>query len=406
MGQIWRTIIGFALFFMPISARAAAPLGVPTAIVDEGHGGLHHWFEALKRAESGQGVARAVHYGDSTIAGDGLARTVRQRLVEKFGDAGPGFVSAALTPIWNQRSDVSSSRSGEWQWRTILLGGAGGRYGLGGIVGIMRAGAYATVRAVNAAEEPVVQRRAELWYQGGPGYGSYWISADDKEIGRGSAQSAATDDRKFALDIPAGFTKLAFGASGGTLPFYGLVLETGNPGATWESLGVIGVGSKSFSTFAGEALKPQVELRKPDLIVVMLGGNEAGYPSLLSKDGEAYAPTFRAGLAVILAGKGAASCLVLTPLDQGFVDEVDGLQKARPGMKNLVSAQRRVAAEQGCAFWSTWDAMGGEGSSLVWARTRGMGTGDLVHVTPRGLDRLGGLLSDAILAAYDAWRQP
>ena len=348
-------------------------------------------------------MARALHYGDSTIVADGFARTVRARLTARFGDAGPGFVSAGMTPSLNQRSDVTNTRGGGWEWRTILLGGGGGRYGLGGIVGILRPGAYAVVRAINQEQDAVVQRHAELWYQGGVGYGTYWVSADDKEIGRGSAAGTATDDRRFTLDVPGGFTKLAFGASGGTVPVYGVVLETGRPGATWESLGVIGVGSKSFTTFAKDSLKPQVEQRKADLIVIMLGGNEAGYPSLLSKGGTAYEPVYAGALATILAGKGEASCLVVAPLDQGFIDETDAAEKARPGMPNLVAVQARVATANGCAFWSTFDAMGGSGSALRWAHMRGFGTGDLVHVTPLGLHTLGGLFADAVLAAYDDW---
>jgi lysophospholipase L1-like esterase len=395
--------LGVAALVVKPAAGAPGRL-IPTAIVDEGHAGLAHWFAALRAVEEGRGVARALHYGDSTIAADGLARTVRERLAARFGDAGPGFVSGGLTPAWNARADIASSRAGGWEWRTILLGGAGGRYGLGGIVGILRPGAHAVVRAIDAARNPVVQRHVELWYQGGSGYGSYWVSADDREIGRGSAAAAATDDRRFTLDVPEGFAKLAFGAQGGTVPIYGFVLETGKPGTTWESLGVIGVGSKSFTTFAKDGLRPQMEQRKPDLVVVMLGGNEAGYPSLLSKGGEAYQPIFDAALDTILAGKGPASCLVLAPLDQGFVDEADGLEKARPGMKNLVAAQARSAAAHGCAFWSTFDAMGGPGSALQWAHTRGMGTGDLVHLTGAGLAMLGEMLADALIADYERWK--
>jgi hypothetical protein len=383
-------------------AVAGTSLGIATPVVDPGHAGLRHWFEALRATADGRSVARALHYGDSTIVADGISRTVRDRLRERFGDAGPGFVSAGLTPTWNQRSDIVSSRRGAWEWRTILLGGAGGRYGLGGIVAILRGGS-AVVKAVTAAGEPVPQKHVELWYQGGQGYGSYWVSVDGKEIGRGAAAAAATDDRRFQLDVPDGFTAVSFGNTGGALPVYGLVLETGRAGATWESLGVTGVGSKSFSTFAGEPLRTQVEQRKPDLLVVMLGGNEAGYPSLMSKGGAAYEPVYAAGLQTILAGRGEASCLVVTPLDQGFVDEEDGTAKARPGMPNMVAVQERVALNNGCAFWSTWSAMGGAGSALTWGRTRGIGAGDYVHLTPAGLERLGGLLADALLADFDAW---
>ena len=398
-----RFALALLLASSSLPARAAPPLGVPTPIVDPGHTGLQHWFSALKSAADHTGVARAIHYGDSTIAADGFASTVRNRLAARFGSAGPGFVSAALTPTWNWRSDVKSSRSGGWEWRTILLGGAGGRYGLGGIVGIVASGGKGALEAVDGAGASLPMHHAELWYQAGAGYGSYQVTADGREIGRGAAAAAQTEDRRFKLDLSEGFTRLGFGALGGTVPLYGAVLETGGPGITWEALGVIGVGSKSFTTYAKDALRPQVEQRDPDLVVVMLGGNEAGYPALLGHGGEAYAPIYDGALSTILAGAGDASCLVLTPLDQGFVDEVDGTEKARPGMPNLVAVQARVAAAHHCAFWSTWEAMGGAGSALTWAHRRGYGTGDLVHVTPAGLDRLGNLLADALLGDDESW---
>ncbi len=384
-------------------AASKRSLGVPTPIEDPGHAGLRRWYEALRRASLDQGVARALHYGDSTIAADGLAKTVRARLAARFGDAGPGFVSGAFDPRWNERADVESKKSGEWTYKTILFGGAGGRYGLGGIVGILRPGASVKMSAVSAPKTPVPQRKLEVWYQAGEGYGTVWASADGAEVARQPATAAATEDRRIVVDVPQGFTTLGLGATGGPVPVYGVVLETGEPGATWESLGVIGVGSKSFTTFAREHLGQQMVVREPDLVVVMLGGNEAGYPVLLGDKGAGYVPIFDGALKTILAGSNGASCLVVTPLDQGYLDEETGEPRARPGMKNLVQRQREVAAANGCAFWSAWAAMGGEGASLRWASAAGLGTGDLVHLTGRGLEVIGDLLADAILADYDQW---
>lgn len=432
-----------AIAFVPDSSNAAAPLGVATPIVDPGHRGLARWFGALKRAADktpgATGVARALHYGDSTIAGDGLSRTVRARLAARFGDAGPGFISASFNPKWSARVDVSSRRSGTWDWRTILLGGGGGRYGLGGVVGILSSGAKVTFSAMGAASGttpavtapivPVAQRHVEVWYQAGAGYGSIWATAGSSEILRASAAAGATEDRRFVVDLPTPAASFAIGASGGTVPVYGVVLETALPGATWEAQGVIGVGSKSFTTFAKEHVGEQMALRKPDLVVVMLGGNEAGYPTLTTKGGLGYLPMYESALKTILAGSGGASCLVMTPLDQGYFETPvadpavaaavpteaapdpaapavalpKGEEKSRPGMANLVAMQAQAATNAGCAFWSTWAAMGGAGSALTWAHTRGMGTGDLVHLTPFGLERMGNLLSDALLADYDAW---
>lgn len=415
------------LVALALPAHAAAPpLVTPTPVEDPGHRGLAPWFTALRRAEAGQGVARAVHYGDSTLAADGFAGTLRTRLAARFGDAGPGFVSASFDPQWSVRADAVGTRRGEWGIRTILFGGAGGRYGLGGIVGIARSGASVTVRAPDAAGAPRPMRHLEVWYQAGAGYGTATIGLDGQPIAAESAAAAETGDRRYVLDAPAPFTELRIGATGGPVPFYGVVLETGGPGITWETQAVVGVGSKSFTTFAKEHVGEQLAVRKPDLVVVMLGGNEAGYPILLGDKGAGYVPIYQGALDTIRAGTPDAACLVVTPLDQGYLDvpeppegaEADpgsapadpaateapqGTPRARPGMKNLVARQREVALASGCAFWSTWGAMGGEGSALTWATRRGIGTGDYVHVTKAGLTLLGDALSDALLAAYDDW---
>jgi lysophospholipase L1-like esterase len=268
-------------------------------------------------------------------------------------------------------------------------------------VGIARSGATAAVQAVSAAGAAVPQKHVEVWYQAGAGYGTAWARLDDEEVLRTPATAKSTEDRRFVLDARRAWTKLTFGATGGAVPFYGAVLETGAPGATWEALGVIGVSSRSFTTFARDGLAAQMKLRRPDLVVVMLGGNEAGYPILSTNGGAGYVPIYRGALDVIRAGAPDASCLVVTPLDQGYVEE-DGTAKARPGMPNLVAGQRAAAQAAGCAFWSAWAAMGGEGAALAWARN-GLGSGDYVHLSPRGLDGIGNRLADALLADYDAW---
>ncbi len=394
----------------PAAAAPAATTAVPskykagfvTPLEDAGHVGMRSYFQALKRTGEG-GVARALHYGDSTIAADGLARTIRGRLQARFGNAGPGFVSAGMDPRWNKRTDVESSRSGSWTTRTILLGGAGGRYGLGGIVGIGSPGAYTVMRAIDAAKTALPMKHLELWYQAGVGYGSLWASVDDREVLRESTAAEATDDRRFSLDVPEGFSKLAFGAEGGPVPLYGVVLESGAPGVTWEALGVIGVGSKSFSFQNKAHLSAQMAQRKPDLIVVMLGGNEAGYPILLSGDGSGYRPFYQGALDSIRAGAPQASCLVISPLDQGTREETD-VPRSKPTMKPMVANQRKIAADSGCAFFSAYDAMGGQNSIVKWSSYKSpLAWSDLVHLSGAGLDIIGNLLSDAMLANYDAW---
>jgi len=390
------------VFLLAHGLATADDLGVATPVVDEAH--LSGWFEALARAEAGEGVARALHWGDSTIAADGISRTVRARLGARFGDAGPGFVTAAFTPTYHMRSDVEVDRTGPWQVRTILHAGGGERYGLGGVVGIARPGTHVRLHARDAEGAPRPMTRGEVWVQAGADYGQVMLRVDAADPVEAVLAAEVTEDRVLPLDTAGPFTSVELSVAGGPVPLYGVVLEAAEVGSTWEQLGVVGVGSKSFSRHAGDALAEQVALRNADLLVVQLGGNEVGYPALKIDGGVGYAPIFAEALRTVRAGAPDTACLVIAPLDQGELDEETGKIRQKPGMPALVAQQAAVAASAGCAFWNTIDAMGGHGSAITWGRTKGIGGGDFIHVRPKGQAILGDLLADALFASYDHWR--
>jgi hypothetical protein len=70
----------------------------------------------------------------------------------------------------------------------------------------------------------------------------------------------------------------------------------------------------------------------------------------------------------------------------------------------LVTEQRKAAAEVGCAFWNTYEAMGGPGGMPAWVR-RGLGQADLTHPTGWGSEVLGRWIYRALMQGYAAYRQ-
>ncbi|MCE2878017.1 MAG: hypothetical protein LW719_00990 [Comamonadaceae bacterium] len=72
------------------NAAGRAVKAIPVLPID-GVEHLRPFFNALARSDRTAPV-RVLHYGDSTLAGDGIAKTVRQRLKAEFGDGGPGFL--------------------------------------------------------------------------------------------------------------------------------------------------------------------------------------------------------------------------------------------------------------------------------------------------------------------------
>jgi hypothetical protein len=79
----------------------------------------------------------------------------------------------------------------------------------------------------------------------------------------------------------------------------------------------------------------------------------------------------------------------------------------KPTIPLIVEMQRRVALDTGCAFFNTFDAMGGSGTMAKWFEGKGknhlVGT-DLIHPTAQGSELVGRLIYDAIIDGYAKYR--
>lgn len=376
-------------------------MGFVQPIEDPGHRGLSAWYRALSMSQTR--VVRALHFGDSTIAADGIARTVRGRLQSRFGAGGPGFVSAAMDPRWNKRYDVTVRRGGRWDTTSLLEGGAAGnRYGLGGTVAIGDPGANVSIDALDGSGNPVALRHVEIWYQGGGSTGTLSAKTSAGPLPERPLETTSRSDLFWEADLNGSASSLTYSVSGGPVPFYGVVLEAA-AGSTWEALGITAVGSGAYGRQDPAHLHDQITHRRPDLIAMMLGGNDAGLRGLASGDPTAYKAYYLAGLQRIRMSAPQASCLLIAPLDQGV--RRSGQIQTKPAIPTIVEAQRQLAVEQGCAFWSAFDAMGGNGSFKEWKDHKPpLAWSDLMHLSTAGQEIVGNLLADALLADYEAFR--
>jgi lysophospholipase L1-like esterase len=144
----------------------------------------------------------------------------------------------------------------------------------------------------------------------------------------------------------------------------------------------------------------QIAHRSPDLLVLAFGGNEAGNDWL---DPDRYAASLRKVIKLMRAGKPEMSCLLFAPLDQAERTP-RGRIITLSVLPAIVFTQREVAKTEGCAFFDTWTAMGGEGSMERWfeARPR-LVSSDLRHATPQGYAILGNAYYKALLEGYASY---
>ena len=85
---------------------------------------------------------------------------------------------------------------------------------------------------------------------------------------------------------------------------------------------------------------------------------------------------------------------------------VNGAIVSRPIVGRLASAQRLVAAREGCAFYDTFEATGGDGTIERWRKAKPpLAAPDLRHPTLAGQRHIGTLLYFALMQGYASYRK-
>ena len=68
-------------------------------------------------------------------------------------------------------------------------------------------------------------------------------------------------------------------------------------------------------------------------------------------------------------------------------------------MPDVVDTLKHYALKAGVAYWSMYDAMGGEGSMAEWQQ-QGLAGGDGIHFSRKGAAKMGDMLYDALITYY------
>ncbi len=111
--------------------------------------------------------------------------------------------------------------------------------------------------------------------------------------------------------------------------------------------------------------KPQwteeLQHQHPDLVVINYGTNESIYAEYIERS---YPGELRQVIERVKAAVPRASVLIMSPMDRGQRDPPQ--ITTVPTLPRLVEIQRQMAAEMGCAFFNTFQAMGGAGTMARW----------------------------------------
>ncbi len=393
----------------PLPPGAAEPLPpLPEgAVPDE----AEQKMSALLRAEDGpyarfyaslraveqkqrQDHVRVLWLGDSHGASDFWSGAVRTVLQKRFGNGGPGFVHLGYGAY--RHDGVKIAAEGKWRMRprgpsTTLVTGDG-VFGLGGILFTPEAGGSRAELTVTEAGE-LGRLRWDLCYR---------LNAPTDQItvriGGGEPQVL-----KAAPDAPRGALRhltltsdpgasLSVTPTAGAPELCGVVVEADpetHRGVVLDTLGINGARLATPLAWDEASWADELARRAPSLVILQYGTNESGDFEVKP---QAYGRHMAAVLGRVRRVQPDVDCLVLAPTDRR--DTPDRTPLVRDALRDAAQANQ-------CAFWDTYQAMGGKGSIDAWSKeSPPRAARDGVHLSSRGYREIGFKLGDELLRTF------
>jgi len=349
-------------------------------MLEDSSGALNAFYTALWRTERGQhaAVTRIVHYGDSPTTADLITGDVRQLLQKRFGDAGPGFTLIAKPWAWYQHHGVQISGAG-WQIDAASHFVAhDGLFGLGGVSFIGGPGAHDLTRYSDS-----LPTSFEIFYLAQPGGGRVSVIADGAPIGEVDTGGLDQAGPGFAtLHAPAPVKDLELRVDTAQVRLFGLAAGKPGPGLLYDSLGMNGASITVLTRmFNREHWNSELRHRAPNLLIINYGTNEADFGPYINGP---YEKDLREAVRRAQAAVPEASLMLMSPMDRGHRTGLDEIE-TMPTIPRIVEIQKRVAADMGCAFFNTFEAMGGAGTMARWYQgEHRLVSADLIHPIPAG----------------------
>jgi lysophospholipase L1-like esterase len=343
------------------------------------------FFERLHRNEA----VSVLHYGDSHTAADIWTGELRRLFQGRFGDGGAGFSHAGRP--WNsyRREDVRSSGSKRWYTDGLFGRPVDGMYGLAGVsIDAHRPGEWVSLHAGG----PLLQ----VWYLQQPEGGSI-VLTDGGEVLETISTAGELGPGYYEAEVSPGPHDYRLTTTDGhPVRLFGWV--TGNrEGLTYEMLGINGAQASMVLDGNAGLLADQLHRRKPALIVLAFGTNEAGNKSLTEAR---YGDILRQVISRFRDAAPDASLLLVGPPDRSARQRGRWVQYI--AVDRIVATQRAIAVETGCAFYDLRGKMGGTGVMHRWV-VAGLAQFDHVHLTASGYRLIAQALYADVTAQFDGF---
>ncbi len=345
---------------------------------------LDPFFDSLNRARMGASPVHILQFGDSHTASDDWVSEMRNGLQSRFGVGGPGFILPGSPFRGYRRYDTSGSNSLGWTIEGTVAHPGDGQTGLSGLNLTAHApNQTVTVRASG--------QRMEVHYLRSPTGGSMEFSVDGRPVELISTRGEPGLDIYHYDATPGEHEYRLRTVSSDPVRVFGWASDQPN-GLTFETLGINGAQASLIRTWERALWQPEVQSRRPSLVLLEYGTNEANSPKWTA---ERYIAELQDVIARVRQAAPMASILMIGPPDCGKLKPLVHLDQ-------VVMLQRLVAKQNDIAFWDWRDRMGGPRAIVRWAQA-GYGQPDHIHLTGVGYRLIGRVLVNDLMAAYNTY---
>jgi len=385
----------------PVPAAALAPKikqAAPSPLLEDQAPALDRFYASLWRTEKKVpgAITRIVHYGDSPSTADLITGDVRSILQGHYGDAGHGYVLVAKPWAWYQHTGLRISASGWSMNRASFAEAHDGIFGLGGVSFLGQGGATSNI--VYSSEG---HRHFEVWYMKEPGGGSLRVLGDGETLGDIDTAADEKMSEIAVFETPASVHSLELKVLQAPVRVFGVVAEKNVPGVVYDTLGLNGASVTVLSHIINaQHLTDELRHRRPDLVIVNYGTNEADFAAFID---HGYEKELREAIRRIRAALPQASILLMSPMDRG--QHAGAEIETMPTIPRLVEIQERVARDTGCGFFDTFHAMGGEGTMAHWYNDKPrLVSADLIHPFPAGGRQIAVIFARELTAGLNRYK--
>jgi lysophospholipase L1-like esterase len=346
---------------------------------------MDRFYKALD--DSGSRLVRIAVFGDSYIEGDILTSALRHLLQSEYGGRGVGFVEVSCVSE-GFRNTVRNNNSGwEKHHSTDKRGFNASSQSMASSYFIPGSNATFTLTCQdqNYGETLTYADVVSVWYNSTNPL-NLSLSLND-----GQPQSINTQNIGVqCFTIPGdSITKASLHASGSGI-VYGMTLD-GRTGICVDNYSLRGSPGLNLETIPADFLTAIAKYRPYDLIIYEFGLNVA---SEKRKDYSNYTERFSKVIQKMKSHLPDCSFLVFGASDRAKRG-ADGRYHTMKGVESLISYQRKMASDNGVAFWNLRDALGGDGA-IAELQKQGMAAKDYTHLNFKGGEHIAKLFFEVL----------